>query len=148
MTRERKTGTKLPGATVPELTKEPTVNSNSNGMQRLSRQARAEAAKQGLLPHEWLLKVMRGEAIEQRIWVDVLDKKQMVVGRELKTIQYYPPFAERLDAAKSAAPFYAPKLSVRQIDLRGVLGLTQMSDEELDKALVEMAKQLVTEDNS
>lgn len=49
--------------------------------------AKAEAA--GMLPHEFLLAVSRGEAVGD----------------------YQPTFDERLEAAKAAAPYYAPKLA-------------------------------------
>lgn len=58
-------------------------------IQKWSRKAIIEAAKTGELPHEFLLRVSRGG---------------MVDGRE-------PTFEERLDAAKAAAPYYAPKLA-------------------------------------
>lgn len=51
------------------------------------RVAKAEAS--GLMPHEFLLSVARGEKIGT----------------------YTPTFAERIDAAKAAANYYAPKLS-------------------------------------
>lgn len=56
---------------------------------RMSQKAREEAAKTGELPHEFLLRVMRGGKISG----------------------HKPSFAERLDAAKAAAPFYAPRLA-------------------------------------
>lgn len=49
--------------------------------------ARAEAS--GMLPHEFLLAVTRGEQIGD----------------------HTPTFDERLEAAKAAAPYYAPRLA-------------------------------------
>lgn len=49
--------------------------------------AKAQAA--GMLPHEFLAAVQRGEEIDG----------------------HKPTFEERLDAAKAAAPYFAPKLS-------------------------------------
>lgn len=77
--------------------------------------AREAAAKTGLLPHEWLLKVSRGEPIEQKRWVVVYDKNGNEKSRELITEEVYADFLTRLDAAKAAAPFYAPKLAVQQV---------------------------------
>lgn len=57
---------------------------NSRTQERV---AKAEAS--GLMPHEFLLSVARGESIGT----------------------YVPTFAERIDAAKAAANYYAPKLS-------------------------------------
>ena len=48
-----------------------------------------KAAASGLMPHEFLLSVSRGEPIGD----------------------YAPSFAERLDAAKAAAPYFAPRLA-------------------------------------
>lgn len=62
---------------------------------KASRETRERAAASGLLPHEFLLAVTRGEAVDG----------------------YVPSFAERLEAAKAAAPFYAPKLSAVEADL-------------------------------
>lgn len=56
--------------------------------------AREEAAKAGMLPHELLLAISRGEVIDG----------------------YVPSFAERVDAAKAAAPFYAPKLAAVDVN--------------------------------
>lgn len=53
----------------------------------------AAAAQAGLLPHEFLAAVARGEVIDGHL----------------------PSFDERLDAAKAAAPFYAPKLAATQV---------------------------------
>jgi hypothetical protein len=53
-----------------------------------------KAKETGLLPHEFLLQVARGETING----------------------YTPDFKERLAAARDAAPYYAPKLS--QIDAK------------------------------
>lgn len=52
--------------------------------------ARASAAQTGLLPHEFLLSVMRGTRI---------------CGGER------PSIAQRLDAAKAAAPYFAPRMA-------------------------------------
>jgi hypothetical protein len=57
----------------------------------------AAAKASGLLPHEFLLAVSRGEAVGD----------------------HFPTFEERLDAAKAAAPYYAPKLSTIDASLTG-----------------------------
>lgn len=49
----------------------------------------------GELPHEWLLRVMRNEEID---------------GEK-------PVLAQRIDAAKAAAPYFAPRLAQSQVDL-------------------------------
>lgn len=63
---------------------------------KMSAAARAAAAATGILPHEFLLIVMRGgEAAKQ------------LLGAE-------PTQAERIDCAKNAAPYYAPRLQTIQ----------------------------------
>jgi hypothetical protein len=64
---------------------------------RLSAEAIAEAMATGELPHQFLLRVARGAKIGD----------------------YQPTFAERLDAAKAAAPYYAPKLSAIDARIEG-----------------------------
>lgn len=81
----------------------------------VSAKARAEAAESGLLPHEWLLKVSRGEPVEQKRWKIIYDKQGNEKSRELITEEVYADFPTRLDAAKAAAPFYAPRLAVQQV---------------------------------
>ncbi|MEO7323946.1 MAG: hypothetical protein ABIW82_03880 [Dokdonella sp.] len=79
---------------------------------KMTKRAREEAAKAGELPHEFLLRVARGEEIDG----------------------HTPEFGERVDAAKAAAPYYAPRLaatnvvaSVRNEDL----DVRDLSDAEL-----------------
>ncbi|HJX17774.1 MAG TPA: hypothetical protein VJ437_06210 [Acidiferrobacterales bacterium] len=55
----------------------------------MSQVAREKAARTGELPHEFLLQVMRGH----------------------KITGHKPTFSERMDAAKAAAPYYAPRLA-------------------------------------
>lgn len=57
-------------------------------VQKVAREAREKAAASGMLPHEFLLAIMRDEVKGEK-----------------------PTFEQRLDAAKAAAPYYAPKLS-------------------------------------
>jgi hypothetical protein len=61
----------------------------------MSLKAREEAAKSGQLPHEFLLSVARGEEVDG----------------------YRPTFAERMDAAKVAAPYYAPRLGTLHVEM-------------------------------
>lgn len=68
---------------------------------RMSQKAREAASAGGELPHEFLLRVARGGVIRETV---VRDGVQTVEERE-------PTLAERMDAAKAAAPFYAPKMA-------------------------------------
>lgn len=67
---------------------------------KMSAAARKAAAETGLLPHEFLLNVMRGRAVM------LPDPKS-----DRRRIKRIPTFEEMLDAAKAAAPYYAPRLS-------------------------------------
>ena len=78
----------------------------------ISRKAREEAAKTGELPHEFLLRVARGETIDD----------------------HTPAFNERVDAAKAAAPYYAPRLATTNVDARvrsEAFKAEDLTDEEL-----------------
>lgn len=102
----------------------------------VSELSQAEAKLAGILPHEWLLKVVRGDPIEQSYTVDVIDKAGLVIGQEVKTRTIYPDIAMRHDAAKAAAPFYAPRLATQVITLRGREDvLNQLTDDQLDAAI-------------
>lgn len=62
-----------------------------------------EAARAtGMLPHEWLLAVMRGEQINHFAYD--YDSQEII------EVIVLPTFADRMEAAKSAAPYFANKL--------------------------------------
>ena len=88
-------------------------------LSKVTAKAKQAAMETGLLPHEWLLKVSRGEAIEHKRWVTKYDKNGKEVSRELVTEQVYADFPTRIDASKAAAPFYAPKLAVQTVSVVG-----------------------------
>lgn len=91
--------------------------------------ARQAAMATGLLPHEWLLKVARGEMVQQQI--PTRDVETGVVTYELREV--YPDLETRLDAAKAAAPFYAPKLATQNVNMKGSLGVGVLDAESLKK---------------
>ena len=104
-----------------------------NAVNALSTMAREEARATGVLPHEWLPSVVRGEPIEQRRYKDVHDKRGNLTGRELVVEEVYPDLAMRQDAAKAAAPYYAPRLATQVITLRGREDLlNSLTDEQLE----------------
>lgn len=76
---------------------------------RKTRELADKAAVSGMLPHEILLAIARGE---------------VVGGHE-------PTFAERLDAAKSAAPYFAPRLAAVAMKDVGRRSLDQVPTDEL-----------------
>lgn len=118
------------------------------GKQIVSNQARAEAAATGLLPHEWLLKVARGEPIPHKQWKVVYDKKGNELSRELVEVEVYADFATRIDAAKAAAPYYAPRLATQQVKVEqqanssGVMLVPVMSREDWAKMAVAQQAEL------
>ncbi|QKW95586.1 hypothetical protein AXL3_01 [Stenotrophomonas phage vB_SmaS-AXL_3] len=62
-----------------------------------------EAARAtGMLPHEWMLAVMRGEQINHFAYDS--DTQEII------EVIVLPTFADRMEAAKSAAPYFANKL--------------------------------------
>jgi hypothetical protein len=92
--------------------KRPGAGRKAGDTNKHSRQAAVAVKASGKpLPHEWLLGVMFAEAeIEDYVCTKsgsvVVDEdgKPLLVKRK-------PTFAERVDAAKAAASFYAPKLA-------------------------------------
>jgi hypothetical protein len=110
---------------------------------KVSQQARAEAAAMGLLPHEWLLKVARGEMILHKRWkIKYHAKTGEELSREIVEEQYYPEFQTRVDAAKAAAPYYAPRLATQTVTVQGNLGLSKLSDDELTAELQNLIKEM------
>lgn len=83
---------------------------------RLSMEAREKAQATGLLPHEILLSMARGEP--QEVYVPLPDG---TVKRSLVQVD----LEQRRDAAKAAAPYYAPKISTVEV-------ISGVGDDELD----------------
>jgi len=84
---------------------------------KVSARAKLAAMETGLLPHEWLLKVSRGEGIKHRHWVIKCDAKGNEKNRTLVEEEIYADFQTRVDAAKAAAPYYAPRLAVQTVSV-------------------------------
>ena len=112
-------------------------------MNKLAKDSIVAAKATGILPHEWLLNIVRGEPIEQRRWKIELDENGKEVGRELVTELIYPDLSMRQDSAKVAAPFYAPKLASQTVDMNATMGVHKLSDEEIDAKLSVLAQQLI-----
>ena len=84
---------------------------------KVTAKAKAAAAETGLLPHEWLLLVSRGEGIKHKRIVVKYDTKGNEKSRELVEEEVYADFATRIDAAKAASPYYAPRLAVQTVSV-------------------------------
>ncbi len=93
---------------------------------RLIKEARERARETGELPHEFLLRIAQGQVITRKV-VDPLS------GKEVEVVENYD-FEARKDAAKAAAPYFAPKISTVEV-IRGV------QDDELDSIIAELAAQ-------
>lgn len=89
-------------------------------LSRVTAIAKQAAMETGLLPHEWLLKVSRGEPIIHKRWVVKYDGKGKEKSRELVEEEIYSDFSTRLDAAKAASPYYAPRLAVQTVSIASV----------------------------
>ena len=76
---------------------------------RRTREIADRAAESGMLPHELLLAISRGEAIGG----------------------VTPTFEQRLEAARHAAPYFAPKLAAIDMTSEGRLTIYDVSDEPL-----------------
>ena len=97
---------------------------NPPPLAEMEARAQAAAAAQSELPHVFLLRIMRGEPISQFY----LNEDGQVV-----ETQWLPSREERIDAAKAAAPYHAPKLqSMRHTGADGgaVVVREEMSDNE------------------
>ncbi len=85
-------------------------------MSKIAEETRERAQATGLLPHEILLSMARGEP--QTVYTPGEDGK---VTEQLVALS----IDERRDAAKAAAPYYAPKISTVEV-------ITGVGDDELD----------------
>jgi hypothetical protein len=73
-----------------------------NAREKISADTVEAARATGMLPHEWLLAVMRGEQINHFAYdADTQEIIEVIV---------LPTFSDRMEAAKSAAPYFANKL--------------------------------------
>lgn len=78
-----------------------------------------DAKSSGLMPHDILLKAARGEMFNIKTLVIVKHKSGPNKGEEkerrwLET-EYYPSYSEQIEAARSAAPYFMPKLATQVI---------------------------------
>lgn len=99
--------------------RQPGAGRPKGALSKVTAKAKQAAMETGLLPHEWLLLVSRGEGIKHKRWVVKYDTKGNEKSRELVEEEIYADFPTRIDAAKAAAPFYAPKLAVQTVSVAG-----------------------------
>lgn len=86
----------------------------------ISREELLKADRSEDLPHEFLLKVARGLPVSQKRQVTVYHESGPKAGqikcKEWREEIVYPNLQTRMDAAKTAAPYYAPKLAVKVLE--------------------------------
>lgn len=99
--------------------RQPGAGRPKGALSKVTAKAKQAAMETGLLPHEWLLLVSRGEGIKHKRWVVKYDAKGNEKSRELVEEEVYADFPTRIDAAKAAAPFYAPRLAVQTVSVSG-----------------------------
>ncbi|CAB4172119.1 hypothetical protein UFOVP931_46 [uncultured Caudovirales phage] len=99
--------------------RQPGAGRPKGALSKVTAKAKQAAMETGLLPHEWLLQVSRGEGIKHKRWVVKYDKNGKEVSRDLVEEEIYADFPTRIDAAKAASPFYAPKLAVQTVSVTG-----------------------------
>ena len=99
--------------------RQPGAGRPKGALSKVTAKAKQAAMETGLLPHEWLLKVSRGEGITQKRWVVKYDAKGNEKSRDLIAEEVYADFPTRIDAAKAASPYYAPRLAVQTVSVTG-----------------------------
>lgn len=91
-------------------------------LSKIAQEAREKAQATGLLPHEFLLSIARGEPVFKTV---ALPDGSVVQQQE----DYALPV--RIDAAKAAAPYYAPKISTVEV-------ISGVPDAELDLIIAQL----------
>jgi len=91
---------------------------------RWAEESRKRARETGELPHEFLLRVARGEGI------DLVEEQQ---DGSLRERTYYPNFTDRVEAATSCANYFAPKLTAQQVET--IDPTDELSDEDLARKI-------------
>lgn len=90
----------------------------------------------GVQPHLWLLAIVAGEPVLQRVWQDAKDIRGCTIGRELIEREVYPDLDTRISVAKSIAPFFAPKLSSNTV------GVDKSAGDQVAAILADLAAKL------
>jgi hypothetical protein len=94
-------------------------------LSKIAQEAREKAQATGQLPHEFLLSIARGEIIYRDI---------VLPNGQLDKIEEVYDFDARRDAAKAAAPYYAPKISTVEV-------ISGVPDAELDLIIAQLASE-------
>lgn len=100
-TPPRKPPPKQPSADTNDGLKKAQTRANMT-RDKISAEVVESARATGMLPHEWLLAVMRGEQINHFAYDS--DTQEII------EVIVLPTFSDRMEAAKTAAPYFANKL--------------------------------------
>ena len=96
-----------------------------------------------LLPHQFLLKIARGEPIPQ-IFTSIVTRPDGVQEIVHEEGIVYPDIDFRADAAKACAPYYAPRLSAVQVRSTGADGaLTSVNETDLDDMIASLTEDIL-----
>lgn len=111
-------GGKQPGAGRPKGGRNTKGPGSSN---HIAKRAAAVKANGDRLPHEILNDAANGKCFKLKREVKVYYKtgpnKGKIKESYWEDFDYYPNYAERQDAAKAAAPYYAPKLASKEVSV-------------------------------
>ncbi|SNT33672.1 hypothetical protein SAMN06265795_12639 [Noviherbaspirillum humi] len=88
-----------------------------------TREIADRAASEGLTPLEFMLQVMRNDALPENA----------------SPAQQAAQLAMRFEAAKAAAPYIHPRLSSVEANIKGDFSYTNLTDDELDAAITQAA---------
>src|SRR5579885_862765 len=123
---------------MPSGGKRPGAGRPKGARNKRTRQMIEDAQSKGLLPHEVLASVARGEGM----LCSLFDEDGQPVGQPFMV---YPSLDQRIDAAKAAAPFYAPRLT--SIEHGGGISVTRNASDLSDEELAAIAAQDTDEDH-
>lgn len=100
-----------------------------NSPNRLAQEAVEKAKATGILPHEFLLKMVRGEVIYR--FEPHPDPEQAAAGVIVKVVEKYE-MKDRKDAAIGCAPYFASKLHAVEL-------ISGVTDDQLDEFIARAA---------
>src|SRR5579883_252367 len=123
---------------MPSGGKRPGAGRPKGARNKRTRQMIEDAQSKGLLPHEVLASVARGEGM----LCSLFDEDGQPVGQPFMV---YPSLDQRIDAAKAAAPFYAPRLT--SIEHGGGINVTRNASDLTDEELAAIAAADAEEDH-
>jgi hypothetical protein len=124
-----------------ELVEGEPVTDKSRNLATISNITRLKAHLEGDLPHEILLKIARGDPIRHTRVVSKFGNDGLIESQELIEEDVFVDLATRIDCAKAAAPYYAPRLAAQQVSVSpGGPGaqLKSMTMTELDREIANL----------